>query len=239
MTCSCGLGELEAARGGRVPRGRAAEDIRQHIEYYMDLFEVFQQPHVRVQDNLGSKWLGRDIWDFKEPDNTTIVIQKRILGDPRTLERVVAHEMIHHSDAMELDPKRANAMIRMGIQPIGHGRDFLKKAEKVNRIKGEDFVTVQSDQGYVQESERQFFLFILPVEGDRFGYAWGARLSPANKTCVQRSIKFRDAVLVKTNDLKWTRGHKLKRCELIGIPRSAEDQAELRKFYETARKAPA
>ncbi len=86
-----------------------------------------EPPVVRLRDNLGSRWLGRSTWTSSRPETTLLEIQRSILGDARTLERVVAHEMIHHRDALAIS-KNEVALLRVGIRPESHGATFREGA---------------------------------------------------------------------------------------------------------------
>lgn len=230
--CDYDLGH--AGISGRVSRD-VAWQIDALIDEYMDLLEVCVRPHVKIQDNLGSKWLGKDVWTSKDPETTTIILQRRILKDPRTLERILAHEMVHHADFMSWEPEELVRAKMFGGGP-GHGKSFMDLAAQINEVKGDDFVTERSDSSYVEEATREYHLLIVKLEDDplRLGYAWGARLSPANKRCIHRALAMGGAYL-KTTDPYWTRGAKIARCGSVSIPRHEADRDRLEELWERHR----
>jgi len=100
---------------------------------------------------------------------------------------------------------------RMKYHPE-HGKMFLDLAAKVNAAMGSGFVTVTSDQTYVEtENTREFYLLVepLPYRGEtRYGWAWGARMTKRTKAKVERSIRS-GGKLVRTRDGRWLNGAKL------------------------------
>ena len=130
---------------------------------------------------VGSKWLGRSSWSSKRPHTTLLELQQSILGDDRTLERVIAHEMIHHRDALAISDNEM-ALMRVGIKPESHGASFHEGAARINAVMGPGFVTTVSDKEYVHApSHKKFLVLITPLSKDRLGWAWAARLGPEAK----------------------------------------------------------
>ena len=193
-------------------------------------------PIVRIRDNLGSRWLGSDAWSPRFPRTTTMEIQRRVLADPLTLERIVAHEMVHHRDALAMS-ERDIVLLKSGFRPDGHGSSFLQGAAMVNAVMGANFVTVMSDSDYsIAKNTKEFYVLIEPYDGTRFGYAWAARLSPeAVAVVAEKSAK--GAKLVKTTDERWTSGKaRIKRFGGMSIPKVGSDQErDLRLLYESVR----
>lgn len=221
--------ELEGlGRARQVP-----ERVDELVDKYMGILGVDVAPVVAVQDNLGSKWLGKTLWTTRNPSTTKIVLQKAILDDDLTLERVVAHEMIHHVEMLELTPADVQK-IRMGIKPRAHGVRFLELAREVNEQMGNDFVTVESDQSYAVASTREFVVVVMKMPGGaNYGYVWASRPTPRMLAQYLRLQDSYGAVMVKTDDLRWTEGAKLgDRRRIINVPRSSEDQAKLQELYE-------
>jgi hypothetical protein len=205
------------------------------IGEYMDILRIHGEgPIVEVHDNLGAKTLG--VARRSSRDTTTFIeIQKKILAHPRTLERVIAHEMIHHAqyEAMSLEQMRSAARGRGGLSD-GHGEDFKQMAARINAVKGEDFVTEKSDQDYeLAPNTRQFFVLIEPVMNDtRIGWSWAARLSTQMKAGIERRDK---AVLVMSVDERFLTGTKIKRfagCSLSG--EGSELESDLWDLYHEA-----
>ena len=214
---------------GRVPDLRRVEDL---VDKYMDILDVVgMTPRVVVRDNLGSKWLGRTIWTPREPDTTVIQLQKAVLAHEDTLERVLAHEMIHHKEMLELT-EAEKAGLRVGIRPPEHGEKFRKLARKVNDVMGEDFVTEKSDQTYVQQSTKTFYVLVMPMHGGpNYGFAWAVRLTPNARSYFEK-LSASGARLLQTTNPRWARGAKLGERRGLSVPVSKEDQDALRQMYE-------
>jgi hypothetical protein len=207
--------------------------IEAYVTKYMRILDVDVRPVVKLRSNLGSMWLGRNTWSSKNPQTTLLELQTTILGDDRTLERVIAHEMIHHRDALSISDSD-KALMNIGIKPAAHSESFREGAARINAIMGPDFVTATSDKQYVRTpSHKKFFLLIEPMSHGRFGYAWAARISPEAKGSVDEKIA-RGARLVETTDDRWTRGAKIKRFGGYSIPKSDEDMQLLRDLYDRA-----
>lgn len=203
------------------------------VDKYMILLSVDVRPEVHLRSNLGARWLGRCEWRSSRLGTSVIELQRSILADERTLERVLAHEMVHHWEFVNL-PEHEIALIRLGHRPPGHGPRFREGAAIVNAVMGEGFVTETSDQEYVKEANtKEFYLLIDRAYGDRLGYAWAAKLSPeARKVVEERTAK--GAKLVKTTDERFTIGKaKIKKFGGLSIPKEgSETEAVLRALWE-------
>lgn len=205
-----------------------------YVTKYMDILGVTgEAPIVKLRSNLGSAWLGRSTWSTKNPNTTLLEIQQAIIGDERTLERVIAHEMIHHRDALMLSEADI-ARIRLGIKPAEHGTSFHEGAERINAIMGPDFVTTTSDKEYkYAPSRKEFVVLVTPLPKGQLGYAWAARLGPKAIDVANRAVE-RGARLVRTTDERWTRGAKIERFGGYSVPKDGADQDLLKALFDAA-----
>jgi len=175
------------------------------VDKYMRVLSIDgAKPIVEVKTRIGANWLGRDRWSSRRPHTTTMELQRSIVGDPMTLERVVAHEMVHHRDMLALTPEEIE-LTKLGIKPPAHGPSFRQGAAIINALMGPEFVTELSDQEYVQAPpERDLYLLIVPLRGDgRLGFAWAARLSSEAVSVVAERV-LEGGKLVRTRDRRWT-----------------------------------
>jgi hypothetical protein len=179
----------------------------------------------RIRDNPSSRWGGRYL--YKPGTLVEIQIQKRVIPDNKTLERIVAHEMAHQQPMSTL--VSSPVTIRLAL---AHGDQWQAQADKINRVMGADFVTVFSDSSYVESAvtSKPFYLLIIPL-GSQFGIANAVTLTPAALHAVQ-VLQAQGAKIFKTNDARWRRR---------GVPhmRSGrvafhKDQKDLRKLYSSA-----
>ena len=115
----------------RLQRALAQPQLRHFIYTYAYMLGVEGEVYTKLRDTPHAAWLGRATCHPRVRDRTLIEVQHRLLADPRTLERVVAHEMVHHWQAAQ-DPT--------GTDP-DHGPKFLEGAAIINRKKGRGFVT--------------------------------------------------------------------------------------------------
>lgn len=197
--------------------------------------DAADEPDVVLRDNVGSRWLGR--WSMKwrenSPNRSVIEIQRSVLSDPRTLERVVAHEVVHHADYLSMDPSEM-ALLKLGIRPPEHGESFWRIASIVNERMGEGFVTDKSDREYVvAPSGRRILLLIAPTSRWHLGWQWATRLGPKASEWVKRKTA-EDARLVEDYDDRWTRGPRIEAWKGWAVPPDEETANRLRELYESA-----
>jgi hypothetical protein len=217
----------------------SVERIRPLVRAYLSMLGIsdVEEPDIVVQDNVGSRWLGRWSMKWKNdlPGRPLIQIQRAVLSDQRTLERVVAHEVVHHAQYLRMDPSEFN-LLRLGIRPIGHGTSFHEIAAILNERVGAGFVTAKSDQEYVvTPSGRRILLLISPTRIGRLGWQWATRLGPKAHDWVQRKIS-EGARLVEAydSDFIWTSGPRIEAWKGWAMPPDEEATARLRDLYESA-----
>lgn len=217
----------------------SVERIRPLVRAYLEMLgvDVAEEPAMVVQDNVGSRWLGRWSmrWKAGLPGQPVIQIQRSVLSDQRTLERVVAHEVVHHVQYLQMDPAEFN-LLRLGIRPLGHGESFRRIAAILNEKIGEDFVTEKSDLEYVvMPSGKRILLLIAPTRIGRLGWQWATRLGPKAREWVQRKIS-EGARLVEDydNDFVWTSGPRIEAWKGWAMPPDEQVAARLKNLYESA-----
>lgn len=193
-------------------------------KYFRDLGSL-PTPTFKIENNPKSRWLGRCVFDPKKPATTSIKIQKSILGDERTVKRVLAHELIHHV-AFMIDPSLTRT-------DKGHGAFFQKWASKINAIEGPNFVGKKSDETYVEQVDQEFFLLIQLMNSGSLGYSWAQRLSSDQKKLVSKYLKI-GGRLFKSKDKRWTSGTTI--SDSFSIPRAA-GQKLLKEIFEHGKRA--
>lgn len=229
----------DAGRGARrVPAPRPDPGnvlVGGYVDKYMAILGIDGEPPVvKFRDNLGSTWLGRSTWSPSRPDTTLLELQRSIVGDERTFERVVAHEMIHHRDALAISEDQV-ALLRIGIKPESHGATFREGAARINTIMGSDFVTVTSDREYRKTPPRKAFaVLITPLPNGRLGWTWAARIGPKATSWVDELVG-RGSRLVHTTDERWARGRRIERYGGYSLPGDDREAALLRELYEDGR----
>jgi hypothetical protein len=219
----------------KIKGGLQQEVERLSTKYREMLCVSCPTPEFQVVDHLGSKWHGIAKWSATRPNHTLIQFQKRIVDDPRTFERIFAHEFIHHVNYQNITAKDI-AYLRAGIKVDGHGEEFLKLAAVVNQHMGKDFVTPTSDFTYaVSESGKTIVLYIGKLglrSNPRFGWAWAQRLTPRMQSWLEGRLKYNDFRLVLVKDDRWTAGPRIGTGK-ISIPKAPEDIAKLRELYSS------
>jgi hypothetical protein len=170
------------------------------------------RPNVRVVNSLGTSWLARDLWVPGE-GNTTIEIQKAVVNDRQTLERIIAHELVHHDIFLtEWLPLSGSQNLNqlMKIEG-GHGHKFKTKADGLNAIFGADFVTETSDSAMVEEEAGTPYYVLLKLSPPgQISWAYCVRPSTRQRAYIEDRIvtgvvpgQFK---LVKTRDRVWAQG---------------------------------
>jgi len=216
-----------------------AEQLIDLVEKYGRFFGLgdHELPDLEIKDNLGSKWLARVEWSPRTPNTSLLQIQKVALKDERTLERIVAHEMIHVHNFMRMtDAERAYLKLRRSSLSDDHGTKFRELAERVNAEMGADFVTERSDQDYeLAENERPFFVLIQKLGSGKLGWTWAAKLSPQMEKEIEKRKLEDSAILVESTDRRFTKGAKIKKYGGCSVPRSgSDDEGALLELYEEA-----
>ena len=196
-------------------------------------------PEIEIHDNLGSKWFALTVWHPSLPHTSTIQIQKVALEDEQTVERILAHEMIHHVNFLRMTAAERTALkYAKGTLSDDHGEKFHEMAALVNEEMGEGFVSERADEDFkVAPNERKFFLLIEPVySGRMLGYSWAAKMSKhATEEVERRTKNMDDVVLVETTDVRFTKGVKIKRYGGSSVPKpGSDDAALLQELYEAA-----
>ena len=192
-------------------------------------------PDFAVVNNLGSKWLGRCTWRSSRTDTTLIELQRRVFANRTTLERVLAHEMVHHWEATQRTELQI-AALRIGIRPASHGREFFEGAAKINAVMGDNFVTERSDTTYeLPANTQEFYLLIMLMSprNNRLGWAWSKRPSAQGQERITKECTERRAKLVMSTDERWLDGTKIARFGGMSLPpMGSEDEMELRRLYD-------
>lgn len=204
-------------------RSAASADMSALVRKYMTILGLDVAPVVKVGNSLGTQNLGACKWTPGKP-TSTIVLQKIITGDPKTLERIFAHEMAHHAVFLEyiraineLEAQhgpRAAPYVRTYVRNLrrsdAHGEGWLKYVKIINAHMGADFVTKKSDESYVQDAEtKPYVVLIAPLPMGKYGYQIGVKLSTKMKEFVDRSALEYKAKLIQTTDPMWQHGPRI------------------------------
>jgi hypothetical protein len=149
--------ENHLARPGISPE--SAKRVHDYVDKYMGILRVpGDRPRVRVHDEPEARWLGRTAWDTAHPRESVLELQERLFQrGGKHLERVVAHEMIHHRNFLRL-PEKKVAQIAAGAvpnEPAKHEASFDEGAQRINAIMGRGFVVRE-------ESAKNLPAYLLP-----------------------------------------------------------------------------
>lgn len=219
-------------------RNKARRQVQIYVEKYLRILGASGEtlPSLRVQDNIASRWLGITHWVASAPKTTTITIQQSVLGDAKTLERIVAHEVVHHVELVTMTPAEiANQRLLGKRYRISHGKRFRQLAGIVNKAVGDpSFVTEASDQSYAVATQRKqpyYLLITAPGRyGPHYGFAWAVRPSKDALDWAKEKGK-----IVMTTDAMWTVGAKMKRFGGVSLAKpGSEYEQRLRLMYEGA-----
>jgi hypothetical protein len=194
-------------------------------------------PKVKLRNALSAGWFGRLTYRLSDISAAEIELQQCILGDDRTLERVVAHEMVHYDEARSLSAAHISRILdclQMGIKPQEHGEGFLQRADRINKVMGAGFVSVTSDKEFIlQPNEKAYFVLIYEVIPGRLGWSWAVRISPKAKPWVEKKIT-EGAKLVRVTDLIWSHGRaKIEKYGAFSIPSDPEREAKLVELFKS------
>jgi hypothetical protein len=200
-------------------------DVASRARKWLDKFfpeYSLPTPTIKLVRHTDPKWNGRTTYSSKDPSTTTIELQKRILGDERSLDRVLVHELIHHVDFI----------VNKGGEGDAHGKFFKEQAERINAIMGEGYVTETSDASIVAEDKLVDFYVLITPAYNKKGYMFAKALqpSPKQKKYIDQEVA-RGAKVVKSRDRKF-----LGRTADIGkgwsVPKDDDWQDLLKRLYE-------
>jgi hypothetical protein len=220
----------------------AAVNLHGLVQKYMSMLGLDVAPSVKVSNVLGAKTLGTCKWTPGQA-TSTITFQKSVIGDPTTLERVLAHEMAHHAvflgnirDLQGIAQERgaqAGPYVREYLQNLrrddGHNADWLHYAKIINAQMGGGFVSQTSDSTYVQDAEtKPYYLLIAKLPNGRYGFQIGVNLSPKMKRVVEVTEERYEGKLIKTTDPKWQHGPRIGDSNWAT---SGDKQAEMQRLH--------
>lgn len=222
--------------------------------YLKQFFDDMPMPEFKISNTLKVKWLGR--CSYSATHTVPVVqIQKAILNDPPTLERTLAHELVHawnylftpeqvafYKFSREHLGKKvdrysdiAREYLRLQRQAkINHGKAFLDKAAEINQVKGKDFVTVTSDErDVIEDTGKEFFVLVEKTEKGPYGWNSFSKKTPHMREAIKyRQEKF-GAKLFRVNDQSLVAQKSLKLYAGVYVPIDAHKQKKLRDLYES------
>jgi len=223
--------------------------IEQAIKKLLDRFFKeynLPMPRIKIANNVASRWLGRcGYTPSVDKFNTTMEIQKRITNDEKTLDRILAHELIHHLNFIEKyahpehgedNWKKYSQMKRIGFSDDPHGKQFKEWADKINMVMGKDYVTEKSDETYAVEIDKDFFVLLYPISKEKIGWAWTVRPSDEQKNVIKQKI-MEGAKLFTARDSKFTSGAKIKKYGGFSVPTKTEFKEQLKEMYTSGKQA--
>jgi hypothetical protein len=208
--------------------------IRQLAAKYARVLGVTELPKIVIRDNLNSTWLGR--CTRRNGQQNVMEVQAQVLGDEKTLERIVAHEMAHHVEFLQMtdeDVARELTLRRLRLGPKDHSQLWYALAAKINAVAGAGFVTKDSDASYVKNSEvKPYLLLVVPLDGSRLGFAVGVRPSPKMRAIIDRQVAA-GGKLFKLTDAELSAGPPIGKG--WRVPREPALQQRLEKLYDTGK----
>ena len=200
-------------------------------------------PKVVIVDTPGAAYLARDLWVPGE-GNTTLKIQKAVLGDETTLRRIIAHELCHHEGFLSHYapmPDRQRDLL-MKVEG-GHGAYFKRLAEKFNARFGAGFVTETSDSAMVEDDGRTYIVLLRrKPETGQLLWSWAIRPSTRQREYLtgildegrihDTEVNPADYKLVQTRDRIFSQGPAIGR----GMARVLDPgvNAKLKQLWEDA-----
>ena len=208
---------IGAAAGRKTPAKKFVRHplIERYIDKYMAMLELPEaaRPKVAITRALSTEYLALARWFSSNPEEFFLEFVEHVTnGNPRALEGIVAHEMVHvanmYADMMSVpnrvDPATGRATESLRVKMLagdGHGRDFLRLAAKINEVEGKDFVTVTSDMvqaGHAGQSKPYYVLLGKIPDGPVY-VAWTVRL-PKNMTGIKEKLATGYAAFIRTTD---------------------------------------
>jgi hypothetical protein len=201
-------------------------DIKKLSKKYLDLYFKDEHladdlqlpvPEIKIRNNVNAKALGRCIYRRGEK-NTTIELQKSIVDNQKTLERVLIHELIHHY--VFLTGQRDGS--------DGHEGAWKEKAEELNKIFGAGYISKTSDESY-EKNQKEYYLIVAPKPGsDRYLFLSTVSPSPSMKAKIVELLKMNGRIF-KAND-EYFAG-----VTTVSSTRDDKANARLKEIYDTGK----
>jgi hypothetical protein len=241
------LDELSAEVGSTMRGATAAqrELVQRLLEKYLQFFGASSVPRISLHNNLSPRWLGRTWWSPRNRFDTDIQLQRAVLADPRTLERVIAHEVVHHVDLTTLPDAIVACRLLRSCKYDGHGERFRELAKKVNDAVGSDFITEKSDETYAVAETKEYYLLVARLgsktgayihpDDVKYAFAWGAVLPRSLRTILWLESQIdAGARMSRTRIRKFAeRGRRF--GDGYSVPQDSETQEQLREYYRLGR----
>lgn len=206
------------------------------------------KPAIKLSGPLGVRWAGRchsrtyrvfgsanGMATVTREVRTTVELHRKVLGNARTMERVIAHEVVHH---VQYHTPGGGSRVNGG-----HGPDFLAMAETINAVAGKDFVTVRCGEDYeIDHTTRAFYVLVQPVlkvqggevtHNGEYMCAWAPTLNERVLREVVWRRDTRQARVFMTREGWIAQAKQMGRGRLSGVSSfaGAEAQETLRKLY--------
>lgn len=191
------------------------------IQKYLNAFwkeDNLPVPEIKLVKRMGVGWVARDVWN-RGADNTRMELNVHLVESDDQLEKVIAHELIHHWQFL----KEGRA---------GHEGSFKTWMQKINAKKGADFVTKDSNEITTQEVP-EFFVLIKEVRPGTYGWMWAKRPSKKQQATIE-TLKERGWKLTKSKKYELSYGPKIGPRGAYSTTDQPDLKAELEALWKKA-----
>lgn len=214
----------EAGFGDELIEDASVSDITALCRKYLKLYFWDEHladhlqlpvPEIKIRNNVASPVLGKCLWR-RGASNTTIELQKSIVDNEKTLDRVLIHELIHH-------------YVFLTGQKDGDGHEgaWKQKAEELNKILGAGYISQTSDESY-EKNGKEYYLVIVPW-GSGYSFMSTVTPSPSQKAKISDFIEKNKARIFRVNDEKFAGVIKLSSTS------NPETNKRLKEIYDTGK----
>jgi len=213
-----------ASQAFELTEETSVSDIKNLAKKYLDIYFKDEHladhlqlpvPEIKIRNNVNAKALGRCIYR-RGSDNTTIELQKSIIDNQKTLDRVLIHELIHHYVFLTGQNDGSD----------GHEGAWKKKAEELNKILGAGYISKTSDESY-EKNGKYYYLVIAPkAQTDRYVFLSTVSPSPSMKAKILELLKINGRIF-KVND-EYFAG-----VTTVSSTRDDKQNARLKEIYDT------
>lgn len=203
----------------QIVNASTESEFQRIARWYLD--NVFKCPDMPMPDFRittrmdGTLGRARMQYDWDRP---IVEIHQRVLDNPESLERVIAHELIHvwqytcvpevqeyfkvaHETGGRVTRDVAQRLKRIMNEYAGHGDNFHQWADRINKLKGPGFVTEKSDETLkTARNTKPFYIFLEKWDDGRIAYGVFVRPSPQIRQEMERRSEDRETKLFQTTD---------------------------------------
>jgi len=188
-----------------------------------------QLPDFKLVHRTGSGWGGLCAYYIRPQPRCVVSVQKSHTVHERNLERIVAHEIVHHVIYMTHG---------LAARYVGHGPMFMALAAKVNAVLGDNFVTKECDDTYERPQLPRPVTLVLwrKVAGGRVSVSWYSQATERVARVILGAAAWPggEVRVIQSRDASYASSYPKTSSRHYGMPLGDKHHAEVDALWERA-----